>query len=404
MTVTSAKIAGGRRQAYWTRDKIIEKIRRWVELYGEPPRAADWNPSSAKWAAQTWRIERYEKGDPETGDPWPSLNAAKKAFRDPETGKPSLNAAVKAAGYKPNRHGPPKRSEAGPTLDEGKIEMHPLVRVALEDARRRATEAEAKVEVRERQLEGVRNARDRAQAERDALRARKAKAVTKTKTKTKTRTVVREDAAAKRRLDRAEAKLADAEQAAKEAKAEKVVALRDATRMAARLERAEATVTEVRAERREMRDELARVEDRVAAQEKTVKRLRGELDERPETEVREVVRVEREVVELPAPEAKVVEDARKLADEAERRIEAAELRAAQAERKYMEIAEAATGEARRLTPAEMGELRKGGPSGPVVLGEALAMLAKARKQGGKQPLREALGAVASAAIRWKDRL
>src|SRR5438132_11234671 len=93
------------RTARWTRAQIIDAIREWVALYGEPPRAADWNPSSAKWSGATWRIERYRSGD------WPSLNAAKKAFGG------SLNAAIEAAGYEPNRPGPPARRDvAAPEL------------------------------------------------------------------------------------------------------------------------------------------------------------------------------------------------------------------------------------------------------------------------------------------------
>ncbi len=34
------------RGAGWDRDSIIIAIQEWVATYGEPPRAADWNPSS----------------------------------------------------------------------------------------------------------------------------------------------------------------------------------------------------------------------------------------------------------------------------------------------------------------------------------------------------------------------
>ena len=46
----------------WDRDSVIDAIREWVATYGEPPRAADWNPSSAKWSGQLWRVERYRAG------------------------------------------------------------------------------------------------------------------------------------------------------------------------------------------------------------------------------------------------------------------------------------------------------------------------------------------------------
>jgi hypothetical protein len=87
------------RSARWTRDDIIDAITEWVALYGEPPRAADWNPSAARWSAAEWRIERYRKGRPD-GTPWPSLNRAKAPFGG------SLNAALTAAGFEPNRPGP----------------------------------------------------------------------------------------------------------------------------------------------------------------------------------------------------------------------------------------------------------------------------------------------------------
>src|SRR5919112_617025 len=50
------------RGAGWDRDTIIIAIQEWVATYGEPPRAADWNPSSAKWSGQVWRVERYRAG------------------------------------------------------------------------------------------------------------------------------------------------------------------------------------------------------------------------------------------------------------------------------------------------------------------------------------------------------
>src|SRR5687768_12493599 len=105
MTTSPATAAGVGRPTRWTRANIIEKIREWVALYGEPPRAADWNPSAAKWSGCTWRTERYRAGD------WPSLNATKRAFGG------SLNAAIIAAGFEPNKPGPPaRRKGASPEL------------------------------------------------------------------------------------------------------------------------------------------------------------------------------------------------------------------------------------------------------------------------------------------------
>ena len=84
------------RGAGWDRDSIISAIHEWVATYGEPPRAADWNPSSAKWSGQPWRVERYRAGRAD-GSPWPALNSAKRPFDG------SLNAAIRAAGFEPAR-------------------------------------------------------------------------------------------------------------------------------------------------------------------------------------------------------------------------------------------------------------------------------------------------------------
>src|SRR3954452_4977342 len=94
-------MAGARtgRTARWTRNDIIDAITEWAARYGEPPRAADWNPSAARWSAAAWRIERYRRGRPD-GTPWPSLNRAKAPFGG------SLNAALAAAGFEPNKPGP----------------------------------------------------------------------------------------------------------------------------------------------------------------------------------------------------------------------------------------------------------------------------------------------------------
>ena len=82
---------------------------------------------------------------------------------------------------------------------------------------------------------------------------------------------------------------------------------------------------------------------------------------------------------------------------------AAERRAATAERTARELATLVCGEPRRLTPDELDVLRVGGPSGPAVLARALKELGRARAVGNGE-LVAALTEVASAAIRWRDRL
>jgi hypothetical protein len=82
----------------------------------------------------------------------------------------------------------------------------------------------------------------------------------------------------------------------------------------------------------------------------------------------------------------------------------AEERAGAAERRARELSVLVCGEARRLKPDELAALRDGGPSGPVVLAAALRELGRARAGGSGPALDAALAALASAAVRWRDRL
>jgi hypothetical protein len=348
------------REAKWTRENVIEKIRRWAELYGEPPRAADWNPSSAKWAAQTYRIARYRLGDPATGEPWPSLNAAKRPFGG------SLNAAVRAAGLEPARPGPKRRGTLGPER-LGAAEMPPEVRAELGGVLAAAEADRRRVGVLERRLERAQERASRLERELDGAR--------------NTKSIVTNP----RQLDRAQAQVArartEARAAVGEAKVDAAEARRMATRLAARLERAEATVAEVRSERRELVRERELAEGRAVA-------------------ARAAVVIVRE----PAPEAAAVDAAREAAAAARRSLAAAQLRAARAEREYRELASAVTGEQRRLTAGELAKLRRSGPAGPAVLAAALKQLARARSGNAPVGLSAALGEVASAAVSWQERI
>jgi len=86
--------------------------------------------------------------------------------------------------------------------------------------------------------------------------------------------------------------------------------------------------------------------------------------------------------------------------------DAAEARqaAAAAERRARELSALVADGQRRLTAGELAALRSDGPSGPAVLASALRRLAKARAAGDRGGLRVALGEIASAAVRWHDRL
>jgi hypothetical protein len=86
--------------------------------------------------------------------------------------------------------------------------------------------------------------------------------------------------------------------------------------------------------------------------------------------------------------------------------DAAEARraAAAAERRVRELGALVTNGGHRLTAGELAALRSDRPSGPAVLATALRRLAKARAAGDRGGLRSALGEVAAAAVRWRDRL
>src|SRR4051794_39491524 len=157
-----ATVAGAARQAVtgrgrgWDRDSIIIAIQEWVATYGEPPRAADWNPSSAKWAGQLWRVERYRVGRAD-GSPWPALNSAKRPFGG------SLAAAIRGAGFEPAKPGPKRRADVDPEQAQRAVispEGRAMIAAALDRAR-----------TAERALERARNRGERVARERDAARA-----------------------------------------------------------------------------------------------------------------------------------------------------------------------------------------------------------------------------------------
>ena len=100
---------GAARPPRFSRNEIIERIREWALLYGEPPTIRDWDPSRARRTGQIWRAERFEAGA------WPSVAMVKRQFG-------RFNAAVQAAGLAP-RQGPRrvKRHLAGPEQVIGAI-------------------------------------------------------------------------------------------------------------------------------------------------------------------------------------------------------------------------------------------------------------------------------------------
>jgi hypothetical protein len=79
-------------------------------------------------------------------------------------------------------------------------------------------------------------------------------------------------------------------------------------------------------------------------------------------------------------------------------------RAERAERRVRELETALNG-GRPLTATQLTALREGtGPTGPGPLAEALKALAAARAAGDRAYLHAALTQVATAAVRWRERL
>jgi hypothetical protein len=379
------KAVSGRK--VWDRDTIINAIHEWVATYGEPPRAADWNPSSAKWAGQLWRVERYRAGRAD-GSGWPALNAAKRPFGG------SLNAAIRAAGFAPAKPGP--RRSAGVDVEQaGREQMSPEGRAMLTAALAQAREAQRRVAALEGRLERAEARAAALRAERDEVRRSAARRPKVVRERVQDRAAV---ARAQRRAAAAEAKAAaavgDARDQVAGARMDAAEARQTAKRLAARLERCEATVGTLRGERRELKAEIRTLTDRLTAAERLLEAARGDARCLPE-----VVTVRER-----APEADAVRAAHDEAARARGLAHSAELRAARAERELRETVAAVRGEPRALTAAELAEYRANGPSGPAVMAEALKTLAAARATGNPTRLEDALRRVAQAAVTWQERI
>jgi hypothetical protein len=340
----SASTAGGRRATRWTREAIIEKVRAWDAAYGEPPCSADWNPSLARWRAQEWRAERYREGT------WPSTNATKRLFGG------SFAAAVKAAGLEPHKPGPRRRpaGAARPDIGQRAPATPRTIDEALLAAEERVVAAECRAAALERRL-----------------------------------------AAVEARAERAEDKLSDArgrarranERAGRARRARERVAVAERDLKLAAGERIETLVADAAARTRAADDQAqAAVHDAVDAH-----RARRAAEAR-----------------AAAAEARAATAERMQAvcgsNAAWQAARAAEARATAAERRAAELAELVCGEPRRLTASELDDLRAGGPSGPAVLAVALRTLHRARARGDRLALESALAELASAAVRWRERL
>jgi hypothetical protein len=189
-----------------------------------------------------------------------------------------------------------------------------------------------------------------------------------------------------RRPDAPRGDLAAALERAREAEARVVALERGLLFAEGRAERAEAKAAETRRHGRRVGDKRARHERvRVARRD-------------PGSEVLE--RAQALIADAEA-RARAAEDQEEAAarDAVEARQEAAA-----AKRRARELSALIAEDQRRLTGGELAELRAGGPSGPAVLAAALKRLAKARAAGDRGGLASALAEVASAAVRWRDRI
>ena len=391
----AAPLARTGRGAGWDRDSIIIAIREWVATYGEPPRAADWNPSSAKWAGQLWRVERYRDGRAD-GSPWPALNSAKRPFGG------SLNVAIRAAGFEPARPGPRRRGEVDPEQAH-RAQISPEGRAMLAAALAQARDAERRVALLEARLDRAGERALRAAAERDAARRAGNRAVAAKPKVVRERVV--DDAALARAQRAAVAAEAKADVTIREVRARCAEARMDAAeartaakRMAAKLERAEATIATLRGERRELKATGDRLADELVAAERLLERAHAdaETERAPAVVAPSAPASTPAAAELRAAKSAAARDRRAAAD--------AELRAARAERELRETVAALRGEARRLTPAELAELRVTGPSGPAVMAAALEALTTARRTNNPVRMQEALRRVAQAAVTWQERI
>jgi hypothetical protein len=74
----------------FSRGEILEAMRAWAALYGEPPTVVDWEPSRARRLGQPWRAARFESGG------WPTVRMVRSQFK-------LFNAAVEEAGLQARR-------------------------------------------------------------------------------------------------------------------------------------------------------------------------------------------------------------------------------------------------------------------------------------------------------------
>ena len=357
-----------------TRADVIAALKRYENLYGPPVTSACFNPATAKWADRQDLIDRYYGPD----GPWPSLNSIRGLFG-------SFNAAREAAGLKPNPSGPRSyraKNEHSPIRDVRVERVTVLsdeskrLRAELRLAETRALEAEERARTaveRMRRVEAEAMPDPAATAKIAKLREQL------NREKNLSRDLTRQLRNIERRLARAEAREPKVVERVVEVPRNAPTPVRDLAEVERLTERLAAA--EQRGER--LRAQLAGSAEKLAVAHRRIEELTAAM-----AEMRERVTVE-------AAESRLV-----LA--AERRAERAESDAAAARRAMAEQAAAVIGKLRPLTAAELEDLRRSGPAGPVMMKKAIEGLAKAR--AGRGDLSLALHELAAAAINWRDRV
>lgn len=82
-------IFNGQQLEVWTAEVIIERIREWNDIWGEPPAMPDWNPNKAREMGNEARARRFEKDRR-----WPWFTQVVAKFG-------TWNAGIIAAGFEP---------------------------------------------------------------------------------------------------------------------------------------------------------------------------------------------------------------------------------------------------------------------------------------------------------------
>lgn len=92
---------------------ILDSINEWVDLFGVPPTALDWNPALARTQGSEWKADRYEA----TGRAWPSVSLCQDNFG-------SWRETLIAAGYEPFESGHYGREGEDPVIVAETIRLY----------------------------------------------------------------------------------------------------------------------------------------------------------------------------------------------------------------------------------------------------------------------------------------